>query len=116
MILENRLVVFGERLQELRKDHKLTQKSFAKELGISWRTVGAYENNRCFPDYVILIQICKFFNVSVDYLLGLIDEPLPIDRTQIFLPQNLSELSKEEIRDFIAFLKLRDTGLLKKNP
>lgn len=104
----------GERLQEIRKDHGLTQKQLAEILGISWRTVGAYETNSCMPDCDILVEISKYFNVSLDYLLGLVDEQLPIQRETIIVPDDLSSKSIDNVKDFIRFLHLKEKGFFKK--
>ena len=69
--------MFGELLRELRKDHGMTQVDLAKELSLSPLTISAYERNRCVPDDSTKVKIARIFNVSLDYLLGLIREPLP---------------------------------------
>lgn len=53
----------------------MTQQNIADELNINRRTYAAYENgvNSMTPE--TLIKISKFYNVSVDYLLGLTDNP-----------------------------------------
>ncbi|MBE6748575.1 MAG: helix-turn-helix transcriptional regulator [Ruminococcaceae bacterium] len=68
-----------KRIRDLREDNDLTQQNLADELHINRRTYSAYENgiNSMTPE--TLIKIAKFYNVSVDYLLGLtdIDKPYP---------------------------------------
>lgn len=108
------MIHIGERLQEIRKDHKLTQKQLAGILGISWRTVGAYETNACMPDYEVLVNISKHFNVSLDYLLGLVDEQFPIQREPIMIPDGLSSKSIDSVKDYIKFLHLKEKGFFKK--
>ena len=68
--------MIGERLQELRKDHGVSQAQLAELLGVSHYTISSYECNRSDPDDNSKIIIAKLFDVSVDYLIGLIDEPL----------------------------------------
>ncbi len=101
--------MIGERLQELRKDHNMSQAEFAKILGVSHYTISSYECNRSDPDDKSKILIAKLFNVSVDYLLGLIDEPLSFERTKntINLPQTFNEQDYFEIKDFIEYLKYK---------
>lgn len=64
-----------QRIRNLREDNDLTQQNVADELHINRRTYAAYENgiNSMTPE--TLIKIAKFYNVSVDYLLGLTDNP-----------------------------------------
>ncbi len=63
----------AEKLRSLRKQKGLSAKEVATELNI---TRSAYTNYECgirLPAYEILIKICKFFDITSDYLLG-IDE------------------------------------------
>lgn len=64
---------FSERLKELRLESGLTQNEIAKSLNISKSCYAGYEQGYREPDFKTLIKICKFFNVSSDYLLGLED-------------------------------------------
>lgn len=65
--------MISERLKSLREDADLSQKELAKALGVSPSTIGMYESGKRTPDSDMLTRICDFFNVSVDYLLGRID-------------------------------------------
>ena len=64
---------FSERLKEIRNERKLTQKEVAKQLNISTTCYAGYEQGYREPDYQTLRKICKYFNVTSDYLLGLED-------------------------------------------
>lgn len=99
--------MIGERLQELRKDRKISQAEFAKILGVSHYTVSSYECNRSDPDDKSKIIIAKLFNVSVDYLLGLIDEPRSFlrDENTIALPHNFNEADYQKAKEYIDFLE-----------
>jgi len=65
--------VFSERLKELREEHNLTKAQLAKELKFSDACISRWENNLRLPNSESIITICKYFNVSADYLLGLTD-------------------------------------------
>lgn len=109
--------MLGERLQELRKDKGLTQKELADKLGFSERTVGAYEMGKSKPSYDRLIQLCEYLNVSVEYLLEIIDEPAPYKKNDKVLTLNLKNLSEseiKEIKDFVHFIYLRHKGYFNK--
>lgn len=60
----------GQRLRQLRKEKKLTQTQLARHFNLAESTISLYENNKRSPDYLTLLEISLFFNVSVDYLLG----------------------------------------------
>ncbi|WHH59327.1 helix-turn-helix transcriptional regulator [Petroclostridium sp. X23] len=100
--------MIGERLYELRKDAGLTQEELAKVLSLSKYTISSYEKEKSTPNDDIKILIAKYFNVSVDYLLGLIDEPLPHkneNETVIRIPAALPIEARKELNEFLAYLK-----------
>ncbi len=68
-----------KRLKELREQKNLTQAQLSKFLNISASTIGMYEQGRRFPDENLLKHISQYFNVSIDYLLGLTNIPNTID-------------------------------------
>lgn len=63
--------MIGDLLVELRKDRKLKQADVAEALAISTGTVSNYECERNEPPLEMLVQLCKFYKTSSDYLLGL---------------------------------------------
>ena len=65
---------YAERMRNLRQDHDLYQKAIADMLGVAQTTYSQYElEKRPMPiDY--LVALCKFYNVSADYMLGLSDK------------------------------------------
>lgn len=65
---------FSEVLRELRKEKGLTQKKLAEVLGLTERSIRHYEARTHRPDVDILIRIARYFDVSLDYLVGLKDE------------------------------------------
>lgn len=65
---------FGDRLVKIRKEHGYTRESLANELHISKYTLRNYELGATEPGHTFLKQISDFFNISIDYLLGLTDE------------------------------------------
>lgn len=65
---------YAERMRALRQDHDLTQTQLADMLGVAKTTYSQYElEKRPMPiDY--LVALCKFYNVSADYMLGFTDK------------------------------------------
>lgn len=65
---------YAERIRALRQDRDLTQTQIANMLGVAQTTYSQYElEKRPLPiDY--LIALCKFYNVSADYMLGFTDK------------------------------------------
>lgn len=62
------------RFKDLRIARGLTQVQLAKKLGTSQQTISRVEFNDEMVPTEILIKASKFYNVSVDYILGLSDE------------------------------------------
>lgn len=64
---------FTKRFNELLKNSDKTQKELADFCKISKQSITTYKKGRNYPSYDVLIMICKFYDVSSDYLLGLTD-------------------------------------------
>ncbi|MCI8499420.1 MAG: helix-turn-helix transcriptional regulator [Clostridia bacterium] len=64
---------FIERLKELRAEKKLTQSQLAKETGLSQSAIALWENGQRIPNALAIITLCKYFQVSSDFLLGVSD-------------------------------------------
>ncbi len=68
-------MTFGERLTDLRiSAGYIKRNEFADKLGIPSTTLRNYETDVREPGHTFLKQVSEFFNVSVDYLLGLTDD------------------------------------------
>lgn len=65
-------LTFGERLTDLKKQRNIKQEELARILGVKCNTVSGYENGK-FPPVKRIIKLAEYFNVSVDYLLGVKD-------------------------------------------
>ena len=68
---------YWERIKALREDNDITQNVMAEHLNIAQNTYSQYENGKREIPMNILIQICKYFKVSSDYILGLTDKKRP---------------------------------------
>ncbi len=66
--------IFCERLKLLRLSQNLTLEQLAKELGLVKITVGNWENGIRVPSLDTSIALAEYFNVSLDYLVGLSDK------------------------------------------
>ena len=65
--------MYGQRLIEIRQEKGLTQTKLAQMLSTTQSTVGKYEREEIQPTVDVIIKICKMFEISSDYLLGLED-------------------------------------------
>ena len=66
---------FPDRLKELRKSKKLTQKQLAVAIKVSERNYQSFEYGEFKPSHDNIIKLAEYFQVSTDYLLGLTDNP-----------------------------------------
>ncbi len=94
--------MIGERLSEIRKDHRDTQAMLAEKLDVSLPTIRAWEQEKSSPSHEMLISICKLYRVSADYLLGLSDiDPSYIQRNRL---EHFNKEELEELRDYEKYL------------
>lgn len=66
--------IFSARVRKLREG-KLNQGEFADSVGISRGAMSYYEQESRTPDIGVLRAICVKYNISADYLLGIIPDP-----------------------------------------
>ncbi|KRM67737.1 hypothetical protein FD06_GL000456 [Apilactobacillus ozensis DSM 23829 = JCM 17196] len=59
----------GEKIRKLRIKNNITQYDLANKINVSRTTVSGWETNRSIPDLLTIMDICKFFNVKIDYLI-----------------------------------------------
>lgn len=63
-------MTFGEKLQRLRKENKMSQEDLASKITVSRQAVSKWELNESVPDTENIIQLSKILGVSIDYLLN----------------------------------------------
>ena len=63
------------KIRDLREDHDLKQREIAQYLNCSQRVYSNYELGQRDIPTDVLIRLSRFYNVSVDYLLGLTPNP-----------------------------------------
>ena len=66
--------MFGNRLKELRKAKKMTQRQLADIVFVDCSSVTKWETGKAYPDYEKQNKLATLFNVSVDYLMGRTNE------------------------------------------
>ena len=62
--------LIGQRLEIVRKEHKITQKQLSKIMGISEATYVNYKNGKTPIQTEILKEFALYFKVSLDWLVG----------------------------------------------
>ena len=70
--------LFGERVRALREDTDKNQTHLANILNTTQKKISRIETGENEPNLQDIKTLCIYFNISADYLLGLIDEPRPL--------------------------------------
>ena len=65
-----------QRMRNLREDNDKTQQQIADYLGTAQTMYARYERGANELPIHHLISLCKYYNVSADYLLGLSDNKI----------------------------------------
>ena len=63
------------RIRDLREDRDLTQREMAKKLNCSQQAYSNYELGQRDIPTDVLIRLSAFYRVSIDYILGVSDDP-----------------------------------------
>ena len=64
-----------QRLRDLREDNDLTQDELVKILNMPKTTYTNYEQGKREIPFCLAIRLAKLYNISLDYIAGLISEP-----------------------------------------
>jgi transcriptional regulator with XRE-family HTH domain len=106
---------FSKKLSKLRREHRLSQKKVADDLGISQALLSHYENGIREPRLDFVVKICAYYGVTADYLLDRTDirkNPLMSIEDMAYSIQERSGASIRRIIDSIIYIYtiLADTG------
>lgn len=72
--------VFATRLRSLREREEMSQEEFATRLGLSQQQITRWETGKWTPQADALVTIARGLGITVDYLLGMTDNPSrPVD-------------------------------------
>ena len=63
-------LTFGEKIRLLREEKELNQTELGEALGMTQRKISYLECGRYEPSFDDLRALCRYFQVSADYLLG----------------------------------------------
>ena len=105
---------FSERLKKLRKEAGFTQVDVASKLGISQQAYASWERGIKKPTQDNLVRIAQILNVSVDYLVGNLQETSDeLDNIELLFRMNSKGLTDEEKeifkKELIEFMEERKT-------
>lgn len=67
--------IFAERLRKVREERGESREDLGKAIGVGVSQISEMENDRKGTTLEKLVVLCRHYNVSADYLLGLSDTP-----------------------------------------
>lgn len=73
--IDEEIYDFGMRIKKLRANYGWTQSDLAERIGSATDSISCYEQNYRYPPIPRLMKLAKVLHVSVDYLLGIDDDP-----------------------------------------
>ena len=99
------------RLKMLREQHGLSQAELGDRLGVTQQSVFAWEHEKTTPQIQTAIELCRMYGVSMDYLLGLSDDPgntkkpaTEGDELKEYAVERVSALPKSELRRLLTLM------------
>ena len=75
-------MAYYRRLRDLREDHDLTQNELVEKLNMHKTTYTNYEQGKRDLPLSLALELAQFYNVSIDYLVGLTDEMKPYPKVK----------------------------------
>ena len=66
----DRNMSFGDNLERIRKDKKVSQAKLGAALGLTQQMISSYEKGMSSPNIEVLVKIADYFGVSLDALVG----------------------------------------------
>lgn len=96
--------MIGERIKSLRESKGYNMRQMAAALNLPYTTYVNYEKGAREPNSEQLILISKYFGVSIDYLMGRTDIPVPSDNNEYKNLENFGNNSVEEEPEELVIL------------
>lgn len=94
----------GEKLKKLRRERDLTQEELAAHIGISFQAISKWERGDGYPDITMLPTLARYFDVSVDELIGM---------EEITSAQRLEEINRAWEENRLAGLHRENVVLMR---
>ncbi|MBQ9266954.1 MAG: helix-turn-helix transcriptional regulator [Clostridia bacterium] len=91
---------FGSRIRKLRMDNGYSMQELADKVGVTKSSINMWENGSSIPNDRILIVLSKFFDVSIDYLLGneQMEKKRPENKTLHYIQRNLEKMDEQKLK------------------
>lgn len=96
---------FSDRIKKLRAKSGLSQSELASRINISKSALAMYETGKREPNFEIVKRMANFFDVSIDYLLGQINNPLHFETDDL-----RKEIAEMKILDLERVIEMIEEG------
>lgn len=93
--------MIGDKIRNLRNQHRLSQAELSKDLHVSQQTITKWETGKAEPSSSAIASIAKRFNVSADYLLGTKTDDKPLTDNQKLVAYSIDPDISDEEREAI---------------
>ena len=94
----------GDRIQEVLKSNKMTQKELATKIGLTEAVVSRYISGEREPKPEILANIATALHTTSDFLLGIEKDDLTQNEIIRLVARNANSMTKEHKREIIEAL------------
>ncbi len=98
-----------KRLRELRLQKKMSQRQLADILHVTQQSVYKYERGIAEPDLDIIIAMAKYFDTSVDYLIGYSDVPV---KYELYDVEHSLTPTEQRLLDYYRSLSPAGQGII----
>ena len=95
--MDNKL--FARNLRAVLESRGTSQIWLADKAGTTGATISRYLSEKCQPEITIVVRIAKALNVSVDYLCGLSESPVPKESLNMELKMLIKCYERADIHD-----------------
>ena len=107
---------FAKRLKWQREDRHASKKFVAERIDIPYTTYCGYESGAREPNLEMLVRIADFYDVTLDYLLGRVENPLSVKQileissSDEELDELLTNEGRKELETYREFLRQKYDG------
>ena len=106
-----KVALVGSRIRELRKGRHLTQTELSEKIGVAQSDLSRMEQGEYKVGLDTLFKILQVFDLKMGEFFGETETPAEREARDLVTEfRNLSEETRQEIRDFVQFKKLQETS------
>lgn len=86
---------YYQRLKDIREDNDINQQEIAEYLQMKQTNYSRYELGKNMMGIDKYIKLAKYYNISLDYLAGIIDTPRPLNENKVIETKTLTQKEKK---------------------